>query len=421
MDATDSNHEQTLPAMDSWTISFPRRSYDEAASSKGPEPLRRWVGLIVQHSSCPSKWHVRVAYHGALQSSSSPTPTRRPNRRRDLEDLCMCIDFQKIQLLDDTVTELVLARHHDADAQKVNGLFELPTRSQPDADSEYAAIVGQLVCVRLQEDPQRIRYPLLDSNGTCNLNTPTVDLADIVVEHDFIVGVYKVHVVNDATTPYIYKVVDRPLYDPRDTEVLEQELRNLHLLGGTEGIVRLVAAVVSKNPYQTSTESNQENNNATKVLRGILLEYHPNGTLQEVLRPSESAHMDGRWRAWGLQIAKALARLHQNGITHMDLKPTNIVITADWNVVLIDISGIGGVTREWLSPEMLNDIKPLSRSMEARKCNDIWALGKMLSAMADVSHVGEESQLLRDIAQAALQIPCSQRISLGDIIAKLST
>ncbi|KAK3693127.1 kinase-like domain-containing protein [Podospora appendiculata] len=200
-----------------------------------------------------------------------------------------------------------------------------------------------------------------------------------------------------------------------------KELRNLELLGGTEGIVRLVAAVVSKHPYQTRTGLNRETSNAEKVVRGILLEYHPNGTLQDALRSPKSVHMDARWQAWGLQIARALARLHQNGITHMDLKLANIVVTADWNAVLIDISGIGGVTREWLSPEFHDEGDPLSWDMEARKSNDVWALGKILTAMADVSCVEEESQLLRRIAQSALQTSSSRRISLGDIITKLST
>lgn len=70
----------------------------------------------------------------------------------------------------------------------------------------------------------------------------------------------------------------------------------------------------------------------------------------------------------------------------MDLKPPNIMISADCTALLTDISGIGGTTHEWLAPEMLRVSDPPSESMESRVQNDIWALGKLLSKMADASH-----------------------------------
>jgi hypothetical protein len=51
-------------------------------------------------------------------------------------------------------------------------------------------------------------------------------------------GVYKVRVMGNEIT-YVYKEVDRPLYEPKDSELLEQELRNLILLHGIDGIVQL--------------------------------------------------------------------------------------------------------------------------------------------------------------------------------------
>ncbi|KAL2192537.1 hypothetical protein P885DRAFT_82074 [Corynascus similis CBS 632.67] len=56
------------------------------------------------------------------------------------------------------------------------------------------------------------------------------------------------------------------------------------------------------------------------------------------------------WCQWAFQIASALTEMHQRGLTHIDLKPANVVITANFDAVLIDVSGIGGVTRDWLSP-----------------------------------------------------------------------
>lgn len=86
--------------------------------------------------------------------------------------------------------------------------------------------------------------------------------------------------VDNDEKSYVYKEVDRPLYEPRDSKVLEQELRNLELLRGTKGVVWLVAAVVSKNLYRTAETIKDD---TPVVLRGILLEYYPYGTLRDVL------------------------------------------------------------------------------------------------------------------------------------------
>lgn len=44
----------------------------------------------------------------------------------------------------------------------------------------------------------------------------------------------------------------------------------------------------------------------------------------------------------------------------MDLTPSNVVISAVFDAILIDVSGIGGVTRQWLAPEMRDGPDPLS-------------------------------------------------------------
>ncbi|KAF2241413.1 hypothetical protein BU26DRAFT_440878, partial [Trematosphaeria pertusa] len=78
---------------------------------------------------------------------------------------------------------------------------------------------------------------------------------------------------------YVYKGVDRLIYFPHDAKVLEQELRNLELFHGSKRIVQLVAAVISRSPYQS-----RESGTPPLVLRGILLEYYPNGTLHDALQ-----------------------------------------------------------------------------------------------------------------------------------------
>jgi hypothetical protein len=63
---------------------------------------------------------------------------------------------------------------------------------------------------------------------------------------------------------------------------------------GSKGVVRLIAAVVSNNPYQTAKA--KEDDNPTS-LQGILLEYHPNSTLQNAL---QSPELNSSWHRWAV-------------------------------------------------------------------------------------------------------------------------
>ncbi|KAI0405751.1 kinase-like domain-containing protein [Xylaria palmicola] len=382
--------------MDSWTVEFIRRSYDDESGVEGAEPTKRWLSLVAR-CSC-SKWHVKVAFHGTLYSNDGVLP-QITKRRKDLENLCLCIDFGQLRLLRNTVTELLIT--HDTNTKG----FRLPLLAFPDAENGFAPNARFLrACVR--EDSFRVRFPPYQPNG----GLPAEELSNIVKMQELHAGVHKVRI-GDDKSPYIYKEIERPLYYPRDSEVLEQELRNLELFRGTEGIAWLVAAVVSENPYQTTSGEG-----STTVLRGVLTKYYPNGTLRDALQ-SPKLQTDGRWLVWGLQIAEALACLHANEVTHMDLKPSNVVINAEWGAVLIDISGIGGVTTEWLSPNLRNEFDPLSQSLETRKQNDIWALGRILFTIAKVSKSADK-QLLESVAWAAMQVPAC--ISPSNIIRRLS-
>jgi serine/threonine protein kinase len=221
-----------------------------------------------------------------------------------------------------------------------------------------------------------------------------------------------VHLVRVDSDEYVYKEVDKPLYVPRDSEVLELELRNLEQMRGSKGIVQLIAAVVSDNPYRTAKAIEDD---TPTSLQGILLEYHPNSTLQNVLR---SPKLNSPWHRWAVQITRTVDVLHQNDITHMDLKPENIVLSKDLNAILIDPSGIGGTTRKWLSPEMRHLPKPLSQDIEARKQNNIWALGEILLAIADATCDEMERRVLRKISLlATIEVP--PRIPLRDMISIL--
>jgi serine/threonine protein kinase len=388
------------------TIEFTSRTYKEEIRKRGTEPEDRSLSFVSHLSHL--KWHIKLTFRGTLQSAQTATFARVTKRREDLENLCLCIDFEFIHLLNDTVTELIVTHQHDAATSKAQ---RLQLKTKPDTESEYASIADHL-WLSIREDPFRVRFPVYNSGGL------TKDVLDIEKKQELGTGVHKVCVHGEEKS-YVYKEVDRPLYEPRDSEVLEQELRNLERLRGTEGVVQLVAAVVSDNPYRTS---NTMKNDTPAVLRGILLEYHPSGTLHDVLQTalqSPKPKKNFRWHRWAVQITSTLAHLHQVGITHMDLKPENIVLSEGLDTVLTDLSGIGGTTRKWLSPEMKILSDPLSKDMESRRQNDVWALGKILSAMAEATCNEEEGQVLRQVSlNTTAEVPL--RGSLQDAISILS-
>lgn len=385
------------PRLDSCTIHFTPKTYKEETEGKGTEPKTRGLNLVLHSPN--HKWHVKLTFQGKLQSAQSRTFAKVTKRRKDLENLFLCIDFDPTELLADTVTELLLTRQQDAHSQR------LLLKTSLDTESEYAAIVNRL-WLYIREDPFRVRFPVY--NGRSRVSTR--NLSEIKKIQELSNGV---HLVRVDSVEYVYKEVDRPLYMPRDSEVLELELQNLERMRGSKGVVQLVAAVVSDNPYRTAKA---KEDNPTS-LQGILLEHHPNGTLQNVL---QSPKLNLPWHRWAVQITRTVDVLHQNGITHMDLKPENIVLSKDLNAILIDPSGIGGTTRKWLSPEMRLLPEALSQHFEARKQNDIWAIGQILSVMAQTTCDEEEHRVLSKVSRlATTEVP--PRIPLGDIISILSS
>jgi hypothetical protein len=72
----------------------------------------------------------------------------------------------------------------------------------------------------------------------------------------------------------------------------------------------------------------------------------------------------------------------------MDLKPENILMSKEWTAILIGVSGIGGTTRDWVLPELLDAPDACSANWEVRVQSDTWALGKVLPLMAEAAWIG---------------------------------
>ncbi len=124
----------------------------------------------------------------------------------------------------------------------------------------------------------------------------------------------------------------------------------------------------------------------------IVLECIEGDTLREVIRRSPPSSGDAV--RWGMQIAAALDHAHRRGVIHRDLKASNVALTPDGQVkvldfglsrrvdpaadatspaaILSDASVAGTLTH--IAPEVLH-----GQPVDAR--SDLWALGVMLYEM----------------------------------------
>ena len=117
----------------------------------------------------------------------------------------------------------------------------------------------------------------------------------------------------------------------------------------------------------------------------IVLEYYPNGDLRQFasiakLGAKEIADLIAN-------VASTVQKLHADGMTHADLKPTNILITENGEPVLADFglaftddsfSRVRGTTfgsKAYMAPELLSE--GFSSKAQSQKA-DIWSLGIIL-------------------------------------------
>lgn len=128
--------------------------------------------------------------------------------------------------------------------------------------------------------------------------------------------------------------------------------------------------------------------------------------------------MHSRSRKWPVQIARGLQQLHRLNMAHMDLKPSNIVIDINDNAVIIDISGLA-ITTDWLAPEMREVDDPVALAWEARRRNDIWAYGMLLSRMVQLEGDEEKARLLYGVIEETTREKAGERTELCHIVVKL--
>ncbi|KAJ5952685.1 uncharacterized protein N7479_011098 [Penicillium vulpinum] len=96
-----------------------------------------------------------------------------------------------------------------------------------------------------------------------------------------------------------------------DSDIIQKELKNLKYFKSLTGIVQPAGILPSQNVQEM-------------VVGSIWLEYYSGGSLQCVL--NEQRVKEFGWERWIVRIGNAFSFIHCAKKTHMDLKPSNIVL-----------------------------------------------------------------------------------------------
>jgi hypothetical protein len=128
------------------------------------------------------------------------------------------------------------------------------------ASTNFFITVAYRLRCNITEDPMRVIYPNLDQD----LNIQTFE-ASSLQNTEFLAPTVSTVFVKQQK--FAYKMIDRPLYEPEDTNAILNEIDVLAQLCGQRNIAQLVGLVISENPYTTSPST-------AVVITGFLLEYY---------------------------------------------------------------------------------------------------------------------------------------------------
>ncbi|KXG53422.1 uncharacterized protein PGRI_004720 [Penicillium griseofulvum] len=361
----------------------------------------RPVQTLIFHNN-GSSWWIKVVVDWSLPQVIVDLGylQRRSIPRRFLE----AVDFGQLRLLEDTVTMITL----NLTKQSQNSIT---IRDGYQTSANYFISAAGQMCYEITEDPKRVTYPTLDRNKCL----PTVEASSL---QNIEAIAPRVSTVIFKQQKFAFKTIDHPIYEPGDTDHILDEIDALTQLHGQPNIGQLVGLVVSDNPYKT-----YQSTDLPVVVRGFLLEYYPKGSLEQII--AEDKLRNGSLLIqWALQIVRALESLHKRGRSHLDIKPSNIVFDDSEDAILIDISGTGGYTLEWISPEMHiylqqdGEIAAANAPFGMRIATDCWAYGRVLSTIAEKSDI-RASEMLQSVANDLTVAGLEARISLRDALTKL--
>ncbi|KAJ5952858.1 uncharacterized protein N7479_011271 [Penicillium vulpinum] len=334
-----------------------------------PEPKIRHQTLIFRNHSC--KWHIKVTVIGTVFGFRSIKKSL-PERHHEFKQFALSIDYTSLPLIADTVTEI----EYTLSNENFNSITV--QNETTFADNAFMTSMNMMTC-EIKEDAKRVVYPIDGISSSLR----RIKLEQLQDKVQISTAVFKVCF---ASQTFVYKEINRMGYLPLDTDNILQEIEALEIFQGCSNIVQAVGIITSTNPYQTDPSSDYP-----PVITGILLKFYPMGSLELIFEQHE-ANKVVCWSSVTIQIGEALICMHKAKRTHLNLKLSNIVLDADGNALIIDISGTGSFTWEWLAPEMKKELqdrvddgheaKPAQSPFEKQRLNDTWAYGKLLSTIA---------------------------------------
>lgn len=175
----------------------------------------------------------------------------------------------------------------------------------------------------------------------------------------------------------------------------------------------VLSIVVCPNPYSTTRTSDKP-----LVISGILLKFYSGGSLEQIFKEDRVKAYD--WQCWPIQIGTALSHIHGARRTHIDIKPANVVLDAQGNALLLDISGIGGITYSWLAPEIRHEEPSFDLPFEARVLHSTWAYGKLLLEIAAFGGNFTFTETLLCVAGHLMEENTCSRMSLSEAVSQLN-
>lgn len=156
-----------------------------------------------------------------------------------IPNFCQAHRIQLLPLLDDTVTELILDVVEVSEGYGSNVISILS--AEEFTGNPFVQIAAKLRYT-VREDPLRITHPLCDEFPSLR----HINSSEFSDETEIMDGVFQVVNIH-RKTPYILKVVNRPLYQSHDTEVIHARLENQGLFCGMPNVVQAAGIAVSTN------------------------------------------------------------------------------------------------------------------------------------------------------------------------------